>query len=215
MPRVIAYVRVSTDKQELENQRFEIARYCETHSIIVDEWDQEVVSGTVKTKDRRVGPLLDRLEKGDTLIVSEISRISRSIVTVLNSIQQCIDHGVTVVSIKEGMSFTDDLHSKVVAVAFGLAAEIERSMISSRTKEALARKKAEGVVLGRPPGSYKPEHYKLHGQDEVILGYMTKHVSMSAIARLLDVNRKTLQIYVERHNLREELRWRRFKQLGV
>jgi DNA invertase Pin-like site-specific DNA recombinase len=215
MPRVIAYVRVSTDKQELENQRFEIAKYCETHSITVDEWDEEIVSGTVRVKDRKVGALLARLETGDMLIVSEISRISRSIVTVLNSIQECIDRDVKVVSIKEGITFADDLNSKVMAVAFGLAAEIERSMISARTKEALARKKSEGVVLGRPVGSYKPEHYKLHGKDEQIIDYMSKQVSIAAIARLLDVNRKTLQTYIDRHDLRGQLRWRRFQQLGV
>ncbi|BAS17590.1 transposon Tn2501 resolvase [Arthrobacter sp. Hiyo8] len=150
MAKVIAYVRVSTDKQELENQRYEIQKYCDNHSITVDEWDEEVVSGTVRVKDRKVGALLDRLEAGDMLIVSEISRISRSIVTVLNSIQLCIDRNVQVVSIKENITFADNLNSKVMAVAFGLAAEIERSMISARTKEALARKKSEGVVLGRP-----------------------------------------------------------------
>lgn len=215
MPKIIAYVRVSTDKQELENQRYEIQKYCETHSIVVDEWDEEVVSGTVRVKDRKVGALLERLEAGDMLIVSEISRISRSIVTVLNAIQLCIDRSVQVVSIKENITFADNLNSKVMAVAFGLAAEIERSMISARTKEALARKKAEGVVLGRPAGSYKPEHYKLHGKKEEILTYMAKDVSIAAIARLLDVNRKTLQTYIDRNDLRGELRWRRFNQLGV
>ncbi|GAP57950.1 transposon Tn2501 resolvase [Arthrobacter sp. Hiyo1] len=215
MAKVIAYVRVSTDKQELENQRYEIQKYCDNHSITVDEWDEEVVSGTVRVKDRKVGALLDRLEAGDMLIVSEISRISRSIVTVLNSIQLCIDRNVQVVSIKENITFADNLNSKVMAVAFGLAAEIERSMISARTKEALARKKSEGVVLGRPAGSYKPEHYKLHGKNDEILAYMEKKVSIAAIARLLDVNRKTLQTYIDRNDLRGELRWRRYKQLGV
>lgn len=214
MAKVIAYVRVSTDKQELENQRFEIGRYCSERGITVDEWDEEVVSGTIKAKDRKVGALLDRLQSGDTLLVSEISRISRSMVTVLNAIQQCIDGGVKVVSIKEGFTFADDLNSKVIAVAFGLAAEIERSMISARTKEALRRKRADGVVLGRPVGSTKPEHYKLHGKDEKIMRLMEKQVSISAIARILDVNRKTLQTYISKQNLRQELRWRLFQKLG-
>jgi len=213
MPRVIAYVRVSTDKQELENQRFEILKYCERQEITVDEWDEEVVSGTVKVKDRKVGALLDRLETGDTLIVSEISRISRSLVTVLNSIQGCIDRDIKVISIKEHITFADNLNSKVMAVAFGLAAEIERSMISARTKEALARKKSEGVVLGRPVGSSKPEHLKLFGKDEHIIDLLEKRVPKSAIARLLDVNRATLQKYIDRNDLQTKLRWKLFQQL--
>lgn len=215
MARVIAYVRVSTDKQDLENQRFEIERFCERRGYTVDEWDQEIVSGTIKVRDRRIGALIDGLKEGDTLIVSEVSRISRSLRTVLTVIEDAIERGIVITSVKENMTFGNDLNSKVVAVAFGLAAEIERSMISARTREALARKKAEGVVLGRPPGTHRAEHLKLHGKDEEILKLLEKRVSMSAIARMFDVNRKTLASYIIRQNLREELRWRRFKKLGV
>src|SRR5687767_4793173 len=112
MNRTIAYVRVSTDKQDLQNQRFEIERFCQQRGYAVDDWDEEVVSGTVKLKDRKVGPLLQRLSTGDTLIVSEISRISRSIVTVLNAIQDCIDRDIKVVSVKENITFSNDLNSK-------------------------------------------------------------------------------------------------------
>src|SRR5580765_6016490 len=104
---VIAYVRVSTDKQELENQRYAIEQYCATHNVTVDEWDQEIISGTVKLKDRKVGALLSRLNDGDTLLVSEISRLSRSVLMVLTALQECIDRNVTVISIKEGFTFGD------------------------------------------------------------------------------------------------------------
>lgn len=215
MSSVVAYVRVSTDKQELDNQRFEIERFCASRGYVVDSWDQEVVSGTIKVKDRKVGTLLTRLRAGDILIVSELSRISRSMIVVLNALQDCLDRDITVISVKENMSFGNDLTSKVIAFAFGMAAEIERSLISARTKEALARKKAEGVVLGRPRGTHRPEQLKLYGKDEKILRLMAKQVPLAAIARLLDVNRKTLMSYIERHNLRQELRWRRFKELDV
>ncbi len=215
MSKTVAYVRVSTDKQDLDNQRFEIERFCQQRGYVVDEWDQETVSGTVKVKDRKVGALLDKLEAGDILIVSEVSRLSRSLVTVLNVLADCAERDITVVSVKENMTFGNDLNSRVIATAFGLAAEIERSFISARTKEALARKRAEGATLGRPRGSSKPERLKLHGKDDEILRYMKKRVSEAAIARMLDVNRGTLRDYIKRQDLRTRLLLERMKETGV
>lgn len=212
---VVAYVRVSTDKQELDNQRFEIERFCQQRGYIVDEWDSEVVSGTAKVKERRIGRVLERLSSGDTLIVSEISRLSRRLVAVLNIIEDAIERGITIVSVKENLTVGDDLNSRVVVAAFGLAAQIERSLISARTKEALARKRADGVKLGRPVGSTKPEHYKLHGKDEKILRLMDKRVSKAAIARLLDVNRETLRRYMDRQDLHNRHLLRRLSETGV
>jgi putative DNA-invertase from lambdoid prophage Rac len=216
MGRIVAYLRVSTDQQDLENQRFEIKRYIE-HAGIKQAimWTEDVASGTRKAHDRNLGGVLDSLESGDTLIVSEVSRLARRVLPVMNIIQNCIDRGVTIVAVKEGYTFGNDINSKVIAFAFGIAAEIERNMISARTKEALARKRSEGVRLGRPTGSTKPEHYKLHGNDKVIVRYMDKGVSYSAIARLLDVNRKTLRSYVDRQNLRDQLRWKRYTETDV
>jgi len=212
---VVAYVRVSTDKQELENQRFEIERFCQQRGYMVDRWEQEVISGTIKVKDRKVGALLDSLSNGDTLIVSEVSRLSRKLSTILTTIEDCIERGITVVSVKENMVFADDLNSQIIAMAFGLAAQIERSLISARTKEALARKKSEGVVLGRPVGSSKPENLKLYGKDERILRYLDKRLSHSAIARLLGVNRKTLHDYIDRQDLVRAHLLRQLEKTGV
>ena len=213
--KTVAYVRVSTDKQDLENQRFEIERFCQQRGYVVDQWDQEVVSGTIKVKDRKLSEVLDQLDTGDTLIVSEVSRLSRKLSTILVTIEGLVERGVKVVSVKEGMVFDGGLNSQIIAMAFGLAAQIERSLISARTKEALARKRAEGVQLGRPVGSSKPEKLKLHGQDERILRYMDRHVPMAVIARLLDVNVKTLQSYVERQGLRRLNLLRQLEKTGV
>ncbi|MFJ6416512.1 recombinase family protein [Paeniglutamicibacter sp. NPDC091659] len=204
MPQVIGYARVSTGKQDLDNQRYEIDRYCEKSGLVLTEFVEEVVSGFKTTiGDRKISQLLDGLGRGDTLIVSETSRISRRLIDVLNTIQICLDRGVTIIAVKESYVFRDDINSKVMAFAFGLAAEIERSLISARTKEALARKKAEGVVLGRPVGSFQHKHYKLHGKDEEIVALLQKQVSVSALARVFNVNRKTMQTYIADNNLRD------------
>ena len=215
MSRVVAYARVSTDKQELENQRHEITRFCNARGLTIDHWDSDVASGTIKLKDRAIGALLESLRAGDTLVVSEVSRISRSLRTVLNVIEDAIEQKVTIMSVKENIVFGDDLNSRIIAATFGLAAQIERSLISARTKEALARKKAEGMVLGRPVGSTKPEYLKLHGKDDRILGYMDKRVPVAAQARLLDVNRKTLTDYIKRQDLHRRLLLKRLEETGV
>lgn len=215
MKRVVAYVRVSTDKQELENQRFEVERFCKQRGYEVDEWNQEVVSGTIKVKDRSIAQVLERLKAGDILIVSEISRISRRLSTILNTIEDCIERGISVVSVKENMTFDNSLNSQIIAAAFGLAAQIERSLISARTKEALARRKADGFILGRPVGSKNVENRKLWGKDARILRYMEKHLSLAAMARLLDVNVKTLRDYIALRDLGREHLLRQLEKTGV
>ena len=215
MSKTVAYVRVSTNKQDLDNQRHEIERFCSARGLTVDTWDSDIASGTIKLKDRRAGALIDSLKAGDTLVVSEISRISRSLRTVLNVIEDAIETGVVVMSVKENFVFGDDLNSRIIAATFGLAAQIERSLISARTKEALARKKAEGVKLGRPLGSHTREHRKLHGKDTEILRYMKKRVPKTAIARLLDVNVQTLRRYIEDEDLHTRLLLERLKQTDV
>lgn len=206
MPRVIAYIRVSTERQDADNQLTGIRQYAEREHLHIDDVVGETASGfKVKLTERKFSDVLDDLKAGDTLIVSETSRISRKLLDVLNTIQLLLDRGVNVIAVKEGMVFKDDINSKVIAFAFGLAAEIERNMISQRTKEALARLKAEGVVLGRPVGTGKPEHYKLHGRDEEIKALMRSRVSMSAIARLMGVNRQTVYNYVAKQRIRQEL----------
>lgn len=211
MGRVVAYVRVSTEKQETDNQLIGIKEYAAREHLQITEIVGETISGYKSTlTERKFSDVLDDLEAGDTLIVSETSRISRRLLDVLNTIQQLIDRGVHVIAVKEGIVFRDDINSKVLAFAFGLSAEIERNLISARTREALAKRKAAGVKLGRPPGSTSPEKLKLHGADEQILDWLEHGVSKTAIASMLDVNRNTLTRYIDRQDLHKELLWRRF-----
>lgn len=209
MGRVTAYVRVSTIKQETDNQLSGIREYAAREGIVITEVVGETISGfKSQITERKFSDVVDELQPGDTLIVSETSRISRRLLEVQNIIQQLLDKNVRVITVKENIVFKDDINSKVLAFAFSLGAEMERSLISSRTKEALARRKAEGVRLGRPPGDLKPENLKLWGKDEEIIELRMKRVSKSAIARLFEVNRETLSRYMKRRELDKEILWR-------
>lgn len=150
---VIAYLRVSTEKQNLENQKSEINRYAESKQIVVDRWITETVSGKTHRNERRLGNLIKKLNAGDILIVTEISRLSRSLHEIMVIMKYCVDNSVTVYSTKDGYAFDDSLNSKVLSFAFGLAAEIEHKLISQRTKEALKLRAAKGKHLGRVKGS--------------------------------------------------------------
>ena len=163
---VYGYIRVSTDKQTVENQRYEINEFCSKQNISVDEWIDETISGTKAVEKRRLGRLLKKLKKDDIMICSELSRLGRSLFMI-----------------------------KVLAFAFGLSAEIERNLISQRTREALARVRAEGKRLGRPKGA-KSSYYKLSGHESEILRMMKKHVPKIQIARKLHVHRNTLNRFI-------------------
>lgn len=200
----VAYARVSTDKQDAANQHYEIESYLARQKTLVtlDRFVEETISGKRSVAERKLGELLKELRPGDMLVVSETSRISRRLVDVLNTIQLCIDRGITLVAVKENYMFGDDINSKVIAFAFGLAAEIERNLISARTKEALARKKSEGMKLGRPAGTYHAHHYKLYGKDDQIRPMLMSGVSVAAIARFFNVNRETMRRFIADNDLR-------------
>src|SRR6266702_5622370 len=151
---IYAYVRISKDKQTTENQRFEILKFADEKRLQIHEWVDETVTGVKKARLRKLGPLLERMKANDVLIVSEISRLGRSLVEVMSILYQLMEKDVKVFTVKERYELGNTINSKVLAFAFSLSAEIERSMISSRTKEALARKKSEGKRLGRPKGKF-------------------------------------------------------------
>lgn len=144
---VAAYLRVSTDKQTILNQKSEVLNFCKKHDLEITTWCTETVSGTKKENERELGSLLKRLQRGDILIITEVSRLSRKMMNIMNIIHQSIEKGITIHSIKEGYKFDTSINSQVLAFAFGLCAEIERTLISQRTREALARRRAAGMKL--------------------------------------------------------------------
>ena len=164
---VYGYIRVSTDKQTVENQRFEIENYCKERGMIVGSWIEETISGTKKVDERKLGKLLNKVKKDDIIICAELSRLGRNMFMIMSILNYCMENGIKVWTIKDNYRLGDDLTSKVLAFAFGLSAEIERNLISQRTKEELARKKSEGISLGRPKGR-KYSHYKLTGKENAI-----------------------------------------------
>lgn len=197
---IYGYIRVSTDKQTVENQRFEINQFCERKEIVVHKWFEETISGTKSIEKRKLGKLMKKMKKGDVLICSELSRLGRSLLMIMGVLNECMNRDIQVWTIKDNYRLGSDINSKVLAFAFGLSAEIERNLISQRTKEALARKRAEGVVLGRPKGS-KSKKTKLTGQEKKIQELLDKKVSYSAIGRILGVHRLTVSTFVKANKL--------------
>jgi len=192
---IYGYIRVSTDKQTTENQRFEITNFGIERLMIIEEWIEETISATKKLNDRKFGELLMRMTKDDILIVTELSRMGRNLMQIMSILHTCMEKEIKVFTIKEHYELGNNINSKVLAFAFGLSAEIERNLISQRTKEALARKKAEGVILGRPKGS-KSKVHKLTGKEEEIDALLNKKISKSAIARILGVHRLTVAEFI-------------------
>lgn len=201
---IYAYIRISTDQQSVENQRFEILKFANEKKFQIDQWIEETVSGTKIYKERLLGKLLLTMKKDDILIVSDLSRLGRSIMDVMSILNECMLINVKVFTTKERYELGNNINSKVLAFAFSLSAEIERNMISLRTKEALARKKKEGKTLGRPKGSLS-QKTKLTGKEEHIKELLRKKVSLSAIGRILEVHRLTVTNFIKSRKLRDDL----------
>lgn len=192
------YIRVSSDKQTVENQRYEILNFCEKEGLNVDGWIKETASGTKNYDKRELGGLLEKVQKDDLIICSELSRLGRNLFMIMEILNHCMSRECRVWTIKDGYRLGDDIQSKVLAFAFGLSAEIERNLISQRTKEALARRKAEGVVLGRPKGR-KSSKLKLTGKEAYIKELRTQGVSITSIAKIYKVNRNTMSSFIQNH----------------
>lgn len=193
---IYAYLRVSTDRQTNDNQRFEITKFATQRNLQIDKWVEETISSRKELDARLFGNLLKKLKPEDTLIVSEISRMGRNLMQIMSVLNRCMERNVKVLAIKEGYELGDNINSKVLAFAFGLSAEIERSLISQRIREALARRKAEGKVLGRPKGS-KKKVPKLAAHDAYIRRRIAAGAKQSEIARDLKVHRHTVKAWVE------------------
>lgn len=187
---IIGYLRVSTGKQHPANQQDEIRRFAESRNWTVDKWITEVVSGKKREQDRKLGVTLRRMKRGDTLVITEISRLSRTLTDVMAIMGMCLKKRINLYSTKEGYAFDDSINSKVLCFAFGLVAEIERNLISMRTREALALRKAEGMVLGRRHGSYTKFNVLVENRREVIR-MLARNKSISVICEHFGLSRDT------------------------
>ena len=185
MCKIIGYVRCSCDKSDVENQRFEIMKFCTQNGMEVDEWVEETVSGTKDYSTRKLGEALERADKTCRIITCEISRIGRNMFAVMDFLNHCIQKGCQVWTIKDNFRLGDDLSSKVIAFAFALSAEIERSLLSQRTKQALARLRADGKKLGRKP---------IHTTDKYdrVVELYERGNTMEQVAEMMGMSRATV-----------------------
>lgn len=190
-----AYVRVSTDRQSCSSQEYEINSWACRKSIGIDRWVKESASGTVTPCKRKLGTAIRRMKPGDLLICTEISRLGRNMLMIMSILNECAQRGIRIHTIKDNFDLNDNLNSKIIAFAFALAAEIERKLISQRTREALADKKAAGVVLGRPSGSFKKRQEVLRDRSNIERAHCDG-VPYNKIARDYGIHPNTLRRYL-------------------
>jgi len=190
----VGYLRVSTDGQELEVQKLAILDYCNKEKLSVDEWIKIKVSSKKSTKKRRVDELLEKLNVNDVLVVSELSRLARSVGQIAIIVNELIQKKIQFISIKENIRINGkmDIAAKMTVTMFSLFAEIERDLISERTKEGLQAARQKGVLLGRPKGGRK-----LTGKEDFIKEELKYQTPVSVIARKLGVGRDTLTRFIK------------------
>lgn len=177
---IYGYSRISTEHQQLSNQRHEIEKFAEDRRIVIDFWVEEVISSRKLLSERKLSKVLKKLKKGDILIATELSRLGRNLMEVMGILQHCLEKDCQVWTLKENYRLGADIQSKVLAFAFSLASEIERQLISERTKNSLQRLREEGKKLGRPHGfSYR----KLQQHKDKIKKLLAQHKTKAEIAR--------------------------------
>ena len=181
----------------MSTQEFEIKEYAKKNNLKIDRWIEESISSRKELKKRKLGELLEELQEGDCLICSEISRIGRSLLEVMGILQTCLSKNCLVITIKENYHLGNDLQSQVLAFAFGLSSQIERDLISQRTKSALDAKKAIGVKLGRPFCAASKK-LKLSKNTKRIRDLLDKKVPKAQIARIMGVQKITLRRFIKR-----------------
>lgn len=192
---IYAYIRVSTDVQTVKNQKIAIRNYARTRRLHNIQWVAETISGTKNPSKRKLGNLLKSVCEGDTIIVTELSRLGRSLMMILDVLQLLLEKGVQVYAIKEGYELGNNIQSKVLAFAFGLSAEIERTLLSERTKQGLERARKEGKQIGRKKGQ-KPKRYKLTGKGAYIKRERMNGRSKLSLAKELNVTWCTLNRFM-------------------
>lgn len=211
MAKTIAYIRTSTDKQDLNNQKLEIFEFAKKNKLEVNDFIQMTISSRKTTKERRIDEMVAALDDADTLIVTELSRLGRSTAEVIGLVNELIKKQVRVIAIKQNLDIKQhDMTSKVMITLFSLFSELERDLISLRTKEALASKRAQGIQLGKPKGTVQKSKFD---KDVVkIKELLALGLSVRKIANFFGYsNHIGLNTYVAKRNLREAARSMEYK----
>ncbi|MBR6403206.1 MAG: recombinase family protein [Eubacterium sp.] len=195
-----AYIRVSTSTQTVQNQKLAIKDYAKSHRIHNITWIAETISGTKQPEERQLGNLINQVSSGDMIIITELSRLGRSITMILNVLQILLEKNVRVIAIKEGYELGDNIQSKVLAFAFGLSAELERTLLSERTKLGLERARKQGKHIGRKKGQ-KPSKYKLTGKAAYIRRERKQGRSKNSLAKELNVTWITLNNFIKMYHI--------------
>ena len=198
-PKVIGYLRVSTNGQELENQKLGILKFANEQGWKVD-FVEETVSGRVSYKERELGRVVGTLSKDDVLIVSELSRLGRSMLEIMTLLCELSEKGIRVYAVKGSHKVDNSIQSKIMTMVLCMAAEIEKELISQRTKEALQRMKQAGVTLGRPKGV--PGKSRLDGKEEEIKKLLDKEVGIASLAKIYDCSWPTMKNFIRKKVLR-------------
>ncbi|OQW98334.1 MAG: resolvase [Thiothrix lacustris] len=198
---IYAYLRVSTDAQDVDNQKHGILEYANKHGLTNMTFVEDTVSGQKKWQLRKLGELVRSAEKGDILIFAEISRMARSTLQVLEIMEHCTKAEIEVHVTKQNMILDKSMSSRITVTVLGMAAEIEREFISIRTKEALAKRKAAGLPMGRPAG--QAEVLKLDARATEITDLMSKGVNKRSIAKIVDCSHTALYDWLDRRGIRE------------
>lgn len=194
---IYGYIRVSSQKQTVEHQEYEIKEYAAKNGIKIDTWVEETISSRKALKHRKLGQLLDDLQENDIIIACEISRLGRSLLEVMGILEKCLAKNCQVITIKENYHLGNDIQSQVLAFAFGLSAQIERNLISQRMKMSLDNLKASGKRLGRPFGA-ESKRLKLSKNAKRVKELLDKGVSKNQIARIMGVQKMTLRRFIAR-----------------
>ena len=193
---IYGYIRVSTDHQHTANQHHEIELFTAKNDMKIDKWVEEIISSRKPLHERRLGKILKKLKKGDILIATELSRLGRNLLEVMGILQECLEKDCQIWTLKENYRLGADIQSKVLAFAFSLASEIERQLISERTKISLQRLKDEGRHLGRPYGT---SYQKLQKQHDRLMNLLNKGLTKAEIARSLGCSWLTVHRYMQRN----------------
>ena len=194
---VIGYIRVSSKKQTCEHQHYEIEQYAQQNGIKIDRWVEETISSRKPLNKRKLGQLLNELQSGDILIAAEISRLGRSLLEVMRILETCLNKNCCVWTLKEHYRLGNDIQSKVMAFAFGLSAEIERNLISQRTKASLESIKATGKKIGRPFAA-QSKKLKLSRNTKRIKNWLNSGMTRYRIAKMINVAPTTVSNFINR-----------------